>query len=285
MEDSQLQICGRESKPTIKSDHAANKHQRGDVSFGDIERNHPDQDFPHKNDTTSDTWATEEQNPRLVRPLPIRFSPFTAPVNLHSRNPHPQQGHQSQVTPPACYHSDQLPYSYLSRPTRHPSGTLSFAENNTNISKAVPYDSPSHPLKGPGTLHYTTLQLSVHSLDAATLFDPYSTVERTFPNNDYTDSAMNSAYTNPGIYSVDTAVSTAFGHGDDTGKSAGPSGSSQVAPSSANNATLATNLAHESNSQRTLAVPYPHSSALLPHLPDSPHGVAPMPHAHIDEPA
>ncbi|KAJ8087453.1 hypothetical protein PM082_006283 [Marasmius tenuissimus] len=91
---------------------------------------------------------------------------------------------------------------------------------------------------------------------------------------------MNSAYTNPVLYSVYTTASPASSHDEGTGQSAGLSGSSQFASSSTANATFATNLAHEPNSQCTVAVPYPSSSALHPHLPDSPHGVAPISHAH-----
>ncbi|KAL0564275.1 SWI/SNF and RSC complex subunit Ssr3 [Marasmius crinis-equi] len=185
---SDIQICAREGEAAINLDRVVNKRQRTWTAFEGIEGNYPDQELRHKNDTTSNDRATEEQKSRL--------------------------GHPSQV-PPTCYHSDQPSYHYPSHPANPSSRGLSFTTNGTNIPAPITFNSPSfsaHPLEHSGMLQYTTLQPPESSFDA-----PSQSNSHIFNVTDglynYIESATIPAYANPSIYS-DNALSTTASYDD-----------------------------------------------------------------------
>ncbi|KAK1221655.1 hypothetical protein PQX77_015538 [Marasmius sp. AFHP31] len=138
MTNNQAQIKSGEAGLTSNTALLTSKRQRRIMGYEGIAKNDPEPELCHKNDAANDhDLAMDGHNSRLVQPLPMRFRPFSYPVNSHPPIPlnysHPPQGHQSQLHPPS-YHNNQPPYPYPLRPAYPSSGDMPFASRVENMA-------------------------------------------------------------------------------------------------------------------------------------------------------
>ncbi|KAK1223992.1 hypothetical protein PQX77_013128 [Marasmius sp. AFHP31] len=263
---SQSQIYSREGEPVVSSVHVTNKHQRKDTGFGGTERNNPETGFRHKSDITNEHGLPmDKQHSRPVRPLPTRLLSFAYPFNIDSLEySHLRQAHQSR-TPPACYSSQPL----------------------HNYSPCLPSPLSSHlsfPLDGtyiPPSITFNLLRPSIDSFNTRLPSDSYSSDEDTALRPNRAVSAMDSAYTDPSLYSVNTGTTTTLVGTDSTGDVVTWSGKSLSAPLPAADA-FHTEPAHNPTYNSMPTVGYPSNSTFLANTLYSRHsgGGGATPHAH-----
>ncbi|KAJ8087436.1 hypothetical protein PM082_006266 [Marasmius tenuissimus] len=203
---------------TITGDNIASKRQRTDKEPGGIERHHcsSDQDLRHKNDTTSDERATDNRDSRVVQPLPARSLPFAASTALPSLGyAHSHYEYQSQTVVAA--HSDIRPFYH--EPSSHSANPLSSGVSFDIFHDTMPAHTEVNP--SPSSIdpqtsewletsesQFATVPVPINSFDASMSVEPYSSAEHVFSNNDRTGNRVESAYTNPTSYAVDTTFNT-----------------------------------------------------------------------------
>ncbi|KAJ8087437.1 hypothetical protein PM082_006267 [Marasmius tenuissimus] len=237
------------SKPTVSLICATNKHQKMVMRFGGAERNNPEPELRHKNDTANgQDLPMDEQTSRPVGPLPSRFLPFADPVNLSPNHSHPRPGYQSLT--PLCYHSNKLPCHY---PPHRAGSSLG------DMSSTLRGDGPNCRKTASATY-----------FDALLPSNAYSSVEIANSVSDPTASLMDLNYTPPGAYSGVNAIVNAPRCDIGAAHNTGWLGTSQVVTSTPVS-TYYNGPAYSSSSYPMAAVTHHFNSAYPINFTYSPH--------------
>ncbi|KAJ8087487.1 hypothetical protein PM082_006318 [Marasmius tenuissimus] len=265
------------SESIISSICAPNKRQKMHMGFGGAERNNPELELRHKNNTTNDRDLAMDEASRPVQPLPSRFSPFADPVNLYPQHhSHPPSGYQSQVAPP-CYHSNQPPYHYPSHPAGPLSGDVLSALPDMNMSLHTTSHVSSSHLQSQGWPELSSNTAAATYFDALPPFNAYSSAEIANSASDLTTSMMDLNHTHPSAYPGVNAIADAPRYNIGADQSTGWLGTSLVQTLGTVN-TFCDGPAHPSASYSTPALTSPSVSAVP--IMYSQHDVVPTSHMH-----
>ncbi|KAJ8087502.1 hypothetical protein PM082_006333 [Marasmius tenuissimus] len=270
--------AGRES--AISSICATNKRRKMDMGFGGAERNNPEPELRHKNDTADDRdLAIDGQASRPVQPLPSRFFPSADPVNLYPQHhSHPRSGYQSQVAPP-CYHRNQPSYHYTSHPAGPLSGDVPSASRGMNMSFPTTSNLSFSHLQPRGWPELSQSTAAATYFDALLPSNAYSSAEIANSASDLTTSMMDLNHTHSSAYAGVNAVADAPRYNIGANQSTGWLGTSEVETSGAVN-TFCDGPAHPSASYSTPTLTYPPNSAVPIDFMYPQHNVVPTSHMH-----
>ncbi|KAJ8087427.1 hypothetical protein PM082_006257 [Marasmius tenuissimus] len=267
------------SESIISSICAPNKRQKMDMGLGGAERNNPEPELRHKNDTADDRdLAIDGQASRPVQPLPSRFFPFADPLNLYPQDHSHRSGYQSPVAPP-CYHNNQPPYHYPSHPAGPLSGDVLPASRGMNMPFPTTSNLSFSHLQPRGWPELSQSTAAANYFDALPPSNAYSSAEIANSTSDLTTSMMDLNHTHSSAYPGVNAVADAPRYNIGADQSTGWLGTSLVQTSGTVN-RFYNGPAHPPASYSVPALPYPSDSVVPIDFMYPQHDVAPTSHMH-----